>query len=78
VSEEFPAWQVEIRPGGLDVITALWRSEDGRGEWYVVAHSSAELAERLREIGARLDGLGRVAEQHAGVVNVIASVDGHA
>jgi hypothetical protein len=51
VADEFPSWQITIRPGGLDVITALWRSQDGRSQRYVVAHSAPELAERLQEIG---------------------------
>jgi hypothetical protein len=51
LADEFPGWEIAVRPAGLDVITALWRSSDGHSRRSVVAHSAPELAERLREIG---------------------------
>lgn len=50
IASEFPAWQVSIRPGGLDICTAFWCSQDGRARRYVVARSSTELIARLRAI----------------------------
>jgi len=47
---EFPAWQFDVHPGGLRVWTALWRSEDGRHERYIVARTDAELLARLRAV----------------------------
>jgi hypothetical protein len=48
---EFPGWQFDMHPGGLQVWTASWRSEDGRHERYIVASSDYELLARLRVIG---------------------------
>ncbi|HEY1621763.1 MAG TPA: hypothetical protein VGG25_29350 [Streptosporangiaceae bacterium] len=47
---EFPAWQFDIHPEGLRVWTALWRSEDGRHERYIVARTDSELLARLRAV----------------------------
>lgn len=52
LATEFPGWQIAVRPGGLDVVTALRVSPDGRRQRYVVAHSAAELLGRLRAIRA--------------------------
>jgi hypothetical protein len=51
LAKEFAAWQIDFRPGSLDVVTAYWRSPDGRSRRYVVRRSSTELLARLREIG---------------------------
>jgi hypothetical protein len=51
LAREFAAWQIDFRPGSLDVVSAFWRSPDGRSRRYIVRRSSAELLVRLREIG---------------------------
>jgi hypothetical protein len=51
LARDFDAWQIDYRPGSLEVVTAYWRSPDGRSRRYVVRRSSAELLARLREIG---------------------------
>lgn len=51
LAREFAGWQIDFRPGALDVVAAYWCSADGRSRHYVVRHSSAELLTRLREIG---------------------------
>lgn len=48
---EFPCWQFGMHPGGLQIWTASWRSEDGRHEHYIVASNDYELLARLRVIG---------------------------
>jgi hypothetical protein len=37
IASEFLAWQVSIRPAGLDMYSAFWCSRDGRARRYVVA-----------------------------------------
>jgi len=51
LARQFPDWQIDIRPAGVDISTAYWCSLDGRSRRYVVAWSSAELFARLRAIG---------------------------
>jgi hypothetical protein len=51
LAREFASWEIDFRPGSLDVVTAYWRLPDGRSRRYVVRHSSAELLARLRAIG---------------------------
>jgi hypothetical protein len=51
LAREFAAWEIDFRSGSLDVVTAYWRSPDGRSRRYVVRRSSAELLARLRVIG---------------------------
>jgi hypothetical protein len=51
LAREFPGWQIDVRPAGLDILTAYWCSPDGRSRRYVVATSSAGLLARLRAIG---------------------------
>jgi hypothetical protein len=51
LAREFAAWQIDFRPASLDIVTAYWRSPDGRSRRYVVRRSGAELLTRLREIG---------------------------
>jgi hypothetical protein len=51
LARDFPDWQLDIHPAGVDICTAYWRSQDGRSRRYVVARSSAELFARLRTIG---------------------------
>jgi hypothetical protein len=50
LAREFATWQIDFRPGALDVVAAYWCSPDGRSRRYVVRHSSADLVARLREI----------------------------
>jgi hypothetical protein len=50
LAREFPDWQIDIHPGGLDICTAYWRSPDGRSRRVVVARSGADLLGRLRAI----------------------------
>lgn len=40
-------WAVEAYPGGLDIWSGTWRSEDGRHIRVLVAHSATELAGKL-------------------------------
>lgn len=47
LADEFPAWEIAVRPAGLDIITALWRSQDGRSMRYIVALTEAGLRDRL-------------------------------
>lgn len=51
LAREFAAWEIDFTPGVIGVVTAYWRSPDGRSRRYVVRRSSAELLARLREIG---------------------------
>lgn len=48
IAAEFPAWEVTIRPAGLDVIAAYWQSADGRHRHYIVAPDPAGLLAALR------------------------------
>lgn len=50
LAREFPDWQIDMRPAGLAICAAYWRSADGRSRRYVVAHSVGELLARLRAI----------------------------
>jgi hypothetical protein len=50
LAREFPDWQIDIHPGGLDICTAFWRSPDGRSRRVVVARSSRDLLSRLRAL----------------------------
>jgi hypothetical protein len=43
----FSEWDIKVRPGGLDVITAEHRSADGRSIRYIVASTAGELARKL-------------------------------
>jgi hypothetical protein len=43
-------WQISVRPAGLVVWTALWKSPDGRHIRYLVAPDPDQLLERLRVI----------------------------
>jgi hypothetical protein len=52
---EFSEWEVTAQPAGLDVVTAYWRSDDGRHRRCVVAVTSAELLTRLRAIRGEED-----------------------
>ena len=40
-------WQVDAHPGGLDVLSAVKRSADGRHIRCIVARTAAELAAKL-------------------------------
>jgi hypothetical protein len=51
LARDFASWQIDFQPGSLDVVTAFWRSPDGRSRRYIVRRSTAELLARLREIG---------------------------
>jgi hypothetical protein len=51
LAREFAEWQIVFRPSALSVVTAFWRSADGRSRRYVVCRSGAELLARLRETG---------------------------
>jgi hypothetical protein len=44
-------WEITERPAGMLVITAEHRSGDGRSVRYLVAHSVAELAAKLKTAG---------------------------
>jgi hypothetical protein len=50
LAREFPDWQIDVRPAGVGICTAYWRSPDGRSRRYIVARSSGELLTRLRAI----------------------------
>jgi hypothetical protein len=60
LAEEFPGWEVTIRPAGLGVVTAYWCSEDGRARRFIAAPSASLLRARLRAIEESQD-----AEQHS-------------
>jgi hypothetical protein len=47
LAAEFPAWEIALRPAGLDIVTALWRSPDGRSMRYIVAMTETTLRNRL-------------------------------
>jgi hypothetical protein len=51
LAREFPDWQIDAQPGGLDICTAYWRSPDGRSQRVVVARSGRDLLARLRALG---------------------------
>jgi hypothetical protein len=50
-AREFAAWEVNVQPGGMDVVTAFWSSPDGRSRRFLAARSTSELLARLRAIG---------------------------
>jgi hypothetical protein len=52
LAREFPDWQIDVHPGGLDICTAYWCSPDGRSRRVVVAKSGGDLLWRLRAIKA--------------------------
>jgi hypothetical protein len=58
---ERSGWQIDAWPAGLDIWSAMHRSEDGRHIRYIVAHSPGQLAARLAVAGDELDG-GQLAE----------------
>jgi hypothetical protein len=47
--EQFPKWDIVIRPAGVPIIAALKKSDDG-SERYVVATTAEELAGKLATI----------------------------
>lgn len=49
---EFPGWEISVRPAGLELCGAYWRSPDGRHRRYLVAATPSELLALLR---ARVD-----------------------
>jgi hypothetical protein len=53
LARDFASWEIDWRPGGLDVVSAYHRSADGRTRRYVVRRSTVELLARLREIDPR-------------------------
>jgi hypothetical protein len=53
---ECSGWQIDARPAGLDIWSAMHRSEDGRHIRYIVAHSPGQLAARLAIADEELDG----------------------
>jgi hypothetical protein len=48
LAREFPEWEITIRPAGLNMATAYWRSGDGRHRRLIVARSAAGLLAELR------------------------------
>lgn len=48
LADEFPGWDVAVKPGGLGMWTAYWQSDDGRHRRYIVAPSAPQLLDALR------------------------------
>jgi hypothetical protein len=53
IAAEFPAWQIDDRPGGLDVIVAYFRSPDGRHRHVIARPDAAGLLAALRRTRAK-------------------------
>jgi DNA-binding XRE family transcriptional regulator len=56
LEREYPDWQIEINPGGIEICTAFWCSPDGRSRRVVIARSSGDLLGRLRAIAPVANG----------------------
>jgi hypothetical protein len=48
-------WQIDAHPAGLDIWSAIWRSEDGRHIRVLIARTPTELASKLEAADEELD-----------------------
>ena len=48
-------WQIDAHPAGLDIWSALWRSDDGRHIRVLIARTPMELASKLEAADEVLD-----------------------